>query len=186
MLKGTGDGRQLRHRHRGQDRHDERLHRRLVHRVHPQAHRRGVDGLPRRLPVDDQPRAAPSGGAQGGGEPASLWRHFMTAVTANGANAELHRVVQRRHDLPRGADRLAQQPGVVPQGARAPATTTIPATPLRSSHRPARRRTPSPSGPTHHGASWAVDHRRCPRPRRPCPTPAPPGRVRPPRPPPPH
>ncbi len=27
-----------------------------------------------------------SGGAQGGGIPASLWRHFMTAVTANGAN----------------------------------------------------------------------------------------------------
>ncbi|MDQ1377510.1 MAG: hypothetical protein QOE15_1683, partial [Acidimicrobiaceae bacterium] len=28
-----------------------------------------------------------SGGAQGGGVPATLWRHFMTAVTANGANA---------------------------------------------------------------------------------------------------
>jgi penicillin-binding protein 1A len=27
-----------------------------------------------------------SGGAQGGGEPATLWRHFMTAVTANGTN----------------------------------------------------------------------------------------------------
>jgi penicillin-binding protein 1A len=27
-----------------------------------------------------------SGGAQGGGEPAALWRRFMTAVTANGSN----------------------------------------------------------------------------------------------------
>jgi penicillin-binding protein 1A len=67
-----------------------------------------------------------SGGAQGGGEPATLWRHFMTAVTNNGTNPAYTGAFPAAPDL--GGALIGSPSSLVsfPKGLGVATTTTIP------------------------------------------------------------
>ncbi|MDQ1364505.1 MAG: penicillin-binding protein [Acidimicrobiaceae bacterium] len=85
-----------------------------------------------------------AGGAQGGGVPASLWRHFMTAVTANGSNGSYTGTFNPVTTFPGTLIGSPSNLVSFPKGTGT-ATTTIPATPLTPT--PGAPRNTVPSGP---------------------------------------
>ena len=161
--RGTGRGGQLRPARGRQDRHDPGQRRRLVRRLHAEAHRRGVDGLPRRAHRADGRRPRHRGGARAARSRRRSGGKFME----RGHRRHRHRARSRRprprtlepghatsnprarRDHAAAADHRDRPPR--PSPARRPPTTTrrrppTPATDHDAADRATRRPTTRPTG----------------------------------------
>ena len=117
---------QGRHRHGGQDRpaggrqdgHHRRVPRRLVRRLHLQAHHRRLDGLPRRGSLM---KTVHGKSVTGGSFPAQIWQKYMSKATVGLDSCPFPKPDARRPT--RAAPTTRSSPGPPPSSSTTPPST---------------------------------------------------------------